>query len=319
MHKVSIVRVKQDNLEQSITEAMELVDWKTRIKQHGRVCIKPNMGNTTFVTGVITRPDIIHYVVKIVKTWASEVIVGESDGTHYDCDFVKTGVKDAVESAGGKVVNFSHDVQVKVPVKGLYWKEVVLPKTVVDADSFITMPVIKTHETTIMTCAIKNQFGCIANRYRCLYHNHLHEVLADINLAIKPDLVVTDGTYCMEGNGPIHGPVKELGIIMASDNVVANDMAVAQIMGVDWIRIKHIANSVKLGVGTQDIESLGINPIEFYPFDYQLPKLDIVAKTLERVANSPTLTRLLLLSPMFGILKRGTWFYRGLKGVKPRT
>ena len=298
---------------------MELVNWRDKIK--GAVVIKPNMGNLTYVQGVITRPDIIHHVVKLIKPHVDEVIVGESDGTHYDCDeaFVKTGVKDAVESAGGRIVNFSHDAQCVVPVDGLYWKEVVLPKTIVDANSFISMPVIKTHEVTLMTCAIKNQFGCIADRNRCLYHNHLHEILADINLAIKPDLVVTDGTYCMEGNGPIHGPVKELGIIIASGNIVSNDLAVARIMKIEDITdVKHLINCVGLGIGNLADKVVGTPLWEFNHTYFNPVKLDTISKILIKVTATPILCRLLLLSPLFPLLKRITWFYRGLKGVKAR-
>lgn len=323
MHKVSIVRVKNNCLDMAIAEAMELVDWKSCVKQHGRICVKPNMGNLTNVPAVITRPDFVHHVVKILKTWADEVIVGESDGTHYNCDeaFVRTGVKDAVEAAQGRVINFSHDEQVKVPIQGLYWREVTLPKTIVNADSFVTLPVIKTHETTLISCAIKNQFGCIANRNRCLYHHHLHEILADINLAIKPDLVVTDGTYCMEGNGPIHGAVKQLDIVMASDDVVANDLVACHIMKVPFTRVEHLMNSMRAGFGARDwrdIEMPGLGLGEFNNVRFQPIHLDLIAKILIKVTNTPILTRVLLLSPLFPALKKATWFLRGLKGMKPR-
>lgn len=319
-NKVSIVKTEQ-GIEEAITEAMDLVDWKSCIEQHGRVVIKPNMGNLTYVPAIITRPDVIHYVVKIIKTWANDVIVGESDGTHYECDeaFIRTGVKDAVESAGGRIINFSHDEQVKVPVDGLRWQEVVLPKTIVDADSFITLPVIKTHETTLITCALKNQFGCIANRYRCLYHKDLHTILADINMAINPDLVITDGTYCMEGNGPIHGPVKELGIVIASDNVVANDLVVAKIMGVDYKEVKHLYNAMTLGVGRYPAHIVGIPLDSFNNVTFKPVNLDTISKILVRVTANPLLCRTLLLSPLFPALQKITWLYRGWKGVERRT
>lgn len=323
MYKVSIIRVVNSNLQDAVYRAMDLVNWRDRIKKHGRVVIKPNMGNLTYVPAIITCPEIVYHVVKYVRSHADEVVVGESDGIHYSCDdaFKITGIKEAVEKAGGKVVNFSRDDQIPVKVDGLHYKEVILPKTIVEADSFISIPVIKTHETTLITCAIKNQFGCIGDRYRCLQHKHLHQILADINLAIQPDLVITDGTICMEGNGPIHGPTKELGIIIGSDNVLANDIVVTQIMKFDYARVRHLVNAIQVGLGPSSIDQISIEGVplkDFADVSFEPVKPDIIARTLIMVTNNTFLTRTLLLSPLFGLFSKVGWAYRGLRGRKRR-
>jgi uncharacterized protein (DUF362 family) len=323
MYKVSITRVVQGNLQEAVYGAMDLINWKDRIKKHGRVVIKPNMGNLTYVPAIVTCPEIVYHVVKYVRTQADEVIVGESDGMRYSCDdaFEKTGIKEAVERAGGRIVNLSRDDQIPVKIHGLHWKELALPRTIVEADSFISIPVIKTHETTTITCAIKNQFGCIGDRYRILNHRYLHEILADINLGVHPDLVITDGTICMEGNGPIHGPTKELGIIMASDNVLANDLVATQVMKFDYRKIKHLANAIRLGLGPSSIDQISIEGVplsDFADVSFEPVKLDIVARTLIVVSSNRFLTRTLLLSPLFNLLNNIAWSYRTLRGRERR-
>lgn len=323
MYELAITRVKNSDLGGAIRQAMDLADWKEWIKRDGTIVVKPNMGCFVYVPAVITHPNVIFHVVSYLKTWAAEVIVGESDGTHYFCDeaFIRTGVRDAVERAGGKIVNFSKDEQISVKINGLHWKNVILPKTIVEADSFVSIPVIKTHETTSLTCGIKNQFGCFADRYRNLYHHYIHEIIVDINLAIQPDLIITDGTICMEGNGPIHGPIKELGIILASNNVLANDLVVAQIMKFDPVEIKHIVNAIKVGIGPSSLDEVSIKGIsldDFSDVHFQSIELDIVARICLFVSNNRTLTRLLFNSPLMYLLYYIAWVYRGLRGRKRR-
>lgn len=274
------------------------------IKKDGCTVIKPNMGNLTHHPGVTTTPDLLYHVVSRLRDHVEDVVVGESDGMRYSCDeaFALTGFRDAVESAGGRIVNFSKDEQVEVDVNGLHWNKILLPKTIIEADSFISMPVIKTHEATLITCGLKNQFGCLANRHRILYHRYLHEVLVDINLAIQPDLVITDGIICMEGNGPIHGPLKELGIILASNNVLANDLVVSEIMKVDYNNVVHLKNAIIANLGPnvlEDIDIRGVSLSNFKNINFNPVKLDLVARAMISVSSNPLLTRILLLSPLF--------------------
>ena len=296
MYSVGIERVKNGDLHSAISNAMNLVDWKARVKKGGTVVVKPNMGCFTYSPGIITRPEVVFEVVKNLLSWADEVIVGESDGVRYSCDdaFIATGVKRAVEDAGGKVINFSKDKQVPVSIEGIHWKEVILPKTIADADSFVSIPVPKTHEITKFTCGIKNQFGCLGDRYRNLNHHWIHEILVDINLAIQPDLIVTDGTICMEGNGPIHGPPKELGIIMASDNVLANDLVAIDIMKLDPSGIEHIVNAIRVGLGPANLSEVSIKGLklsEFVDISFKPVDLDIVSNAAVFICNNRHLTR----------------------------
>jgi len=323
MYQVSIKKVEDRNLQKAIYEAMDLIDWRRQIKEGGTVVVKPNMSCFVYAPGVITCPDVIFHVVSYLKTWAGEVIVGESDGTHYACGeaFIRTGVKDAAERAGGRVINFSKDEQILVNINGLHWKEVALPKTIVEADSFVSIPVIKTHETTLITCGIKNQFGCFADRYRNLYHHWIHEIIVDMNLAIQPDLVITDGTICMEGNGPIHGPTKELGIILASNNVLANDLVVTQIMKFDPMEVKHLVNAMRVKLGPSSLDEISVRGMslnDFSDIHFEPVRLDLVAHVTLFVSNSRILTRLLLNSPLIRPLYHLAWAYRGLRGREKR-
>jgi uncharacterized protein (DUF362 family) len=321
--KVGIKKIDSD-LQSAIYGAMDLIEWKKQIKKGGQIVVKPNMGNLTYIPGVITNPDVLYHVVSRLRDYAEDVIVGESDGIRYSCDeaFAKTNFKAIVEKAGGRVINFSNDKQIPVKISGFFWDEVLLPKSIVDADSFVSIPLVKTHEATTLTCGIKNQWGCIADRNRILFHHHLHKVLVDVNLAIKPDLIVTDGTICMEGNGPIHGPSKELNLIICSNNVLANDIVVSRIAKFDENTIEYLTNACKIGLGPNnisEIEILGESLKNFNDFFLAPPKLDLVANAMSLIYRSKFLTHVVFVSPFFGIMNRVAWLYRGFYGKKKRT
>lgn len=320
VYRVAIKR-NEGNLQEIIYRAMDLIDWKKQIKKNGCVVVKPNMGNLTYVPGVITNPDVVYHVVSRLRDYVDDVIVGESDGIRYSCNeaFIKTGIRAAVEKAGGRILNFSEDKQVSVKIDGLYWKEVILPKSIVDADSFISIPLIKTHEATILTCGIKNQWGCIADRNRILHHHHIHQVLVDVNSAIQPNLVITDGTTCMEGNGPIHGFTKELNIIIASNNIVANDIVVAQLMKLTNMNIKHLDNAIAMDLGPKSIDEIelkGENLNNLNDLYLAPPNPDIVTNAMASIYRSKFLTKLVFVSPLFRVMNNMAWAYRGIRGKK---
>lgn len=247
----------------------------------------------------------------------SKVIVGESNGIRYSCDeaFERTGIKKATTTAGGEVLNFSNDQLIEIKTNGLYLKKIKLSKTLLEADVLITVPVIKTHEMTTLSCALKNQFGCIPDKNRILYHHHLNEVIVDINKVLNPKLVITDGLICMEGNGPIRGPTRKIGCLIASNNVLANDVIVSsKIMGVDPKTIKHLVLAAKEKLGPIDIEQIErIGSFDFAHRNFTLPSPDLVSKVMLKTYKSQKITWLLYVSPLFNLMNRFAQLYRKLK------
>ncbi|MHA1713632.1 MAG: DUF362 domain-containing protein [Candidatus Ranarchaeia archaeon] len=311
-----------DSLEKDVKSLLNQIRINEIVKPDDTVVIKPNMGNLTYSEGVVTTPELVFHVVSAIRDRASEVIVGESDGIRYSCDeaFEKTGIKQAAEQAGGRVINFSKDKQVEIQVNGLFLDTIKLAESLVNADVRVSIPVIKTHEATTITCAMKNQFGCIPDRRRILYHHHLNEVLVDINRILDPRIIITDGIACMEGNGPIHGPIRHENLLFASNHVVANDLVIAEhVMQIPVERIKHLKIAIDNGFGPSSLDEIkllaDINEIKS---KFSAPQLDIVAKVMLSTFKSRTLTWLLYVSPFFNFLNEIAWLYRGIRGVERR-
>ena len=104
------------------------------------------------------------------------------------------------------------------------------------------------------------------------FMNELHgnpfqrQMIAEINTAFKPDLIVLDGVAAFVDGGPARGTVKEPGVILAGSDRIAIDavgVAVLRMLGttpeVSKGRIfeqDQIARAVELGLGVTSADQI---------------------------------------------------------------
>lgn len=107
--------------------------------------------------------------------------------------------------------------------------------------------------------------------------------LVDAYRVLKPKLAIIDAIWAMQGQGPQSlfpdDLLKNMNLIMASEDCVALDAVATAVMGFDPLEIEttRIANYEGLGVGNlNDIEVKGV-PIEAIKRSFRRPSPDIVA------------------------------------------
>lgn len=310
--RVGIFKIT-NGLEQTIEETLNALSWKQHI--HGRVFLKPNLCSPRYVPGAVTNPELLYYLIRAIREHAEEVVVGESDGYYYSSEeaFEKTGVGKAVEEAGGKIVNLSRDETVEIRnSNSLHLKTVRLPKTLVKADSIVSVPVMKTHEFTGYSGAIKNFFGCLPSDRRILLHPHINEVLSDIMLLLKPSFAVMDATVAMEGNGPGRGIPVKMGLVLASSDLLALDKAAAEIMCVDWLAVKHLKFISEVAQAEGIAISVVGERIEDVKRPFIAPYMDFPVKAQLQIYKSLPLTYLCFNTPLFTVLNGAAKVFRSM-------
>ncbi|MBS7658900.1 DUF362 domain-containing protein [Candidatus Bathyarchaeota archaeon] len=134
---------------------------------------------------------------------------------------------------------------------GQFFPKIKIPRILNEADLFISVPKLKIHPLTGLSCALKNQFGCIPFKRKIIFHKNIHEIIAFINKSITPDLVLVDGIIC-KGRTPIR-----LNLLMASHDPVAIDFIAAKIAGLNPLKIEYIVKSEGLGVGSTNVKCTG--------------------------------------------------------------
>jgi uncharacterized protein (DUF362 family) len=301
--KIGVFRT-DDDLELTIKEALKAADWTRYI--HGKVFIKPNLCSKYYIQGAVTNPQVLFHLISLLRDRANEVVVGESNGYNYCCNdaLAMTGVKKIVEKAGGKTINLSEDKTLNVQnPKTHVLHNFPLPKTLMEADSIVDVPVLKTHEFTKYSGAIKNLFGCIPNNRRIFLHPKFNMVMHDLLVLLKPKFVVMDATFAMEGNGPNRGIVHPMNLILTSSDLVEMDKLCCKIMGIDWIDINHLKFVDKyLQREETEVQIIG-EEIENVKRKFLLPYADLAIKTQRWVYKNYYLTRLCFGTPFLNLLK----------------
>ena len=128
-----------------------------------------------------------------------------------------------------------------------------------EADVFITLPVLKTHSLTYFTGALKNQWGCVPQYDRILLHKWLDPMLVSLQGLLRPRLAIMDGIVGMEGRGPVNGRPRRLDIVLASRDAVALDVSAMRLVGLNPDRAVHVALAAREGLGGFEPEQIEID------------------------------------------------------------
>jgi len=258
---VSVVRAPAGQVQTAVREAMESAGWRSFLREGIPVSIKVNLGWDVFLPGAVSAPWVVEGVISVVKPFAPEVFLVEADQVVSSADraLAQTGLDEVCRRHGVPFVNMSRHGHVRMadPTR-LVLRDVELP-AVLTQSQLITVPVMKTHNKTVVTGALKNQWGCLP-ALRHNFHPVLGPALVDINVLTRPRFAVMDATIGLEGNGPKSGTPKEMGLVLASGDLVALDTIAASLMGFDVEWIEHLRLAAEHGLGTcrrEDIEVRG--------------------------------------------------------------
>ncbi len=312
MKKVKIGIFKTDNdLESALRKALRAADWEKHV--HGKVFIKPNLCSKMYIQGAVTNPLLLFHLIRVLRDKATEVVVGESNGYNYCCNdaFSMTGVKKIAKKAGAKIINLSEDEIIKVKDPKTYvLQNFPLPKTLVEADTVVDVPVMKTHEYTKYSGAIKNLFGCIPSNRRIFLHPHFDEVMHDLLVLLKPKFVVMDATFAMEGNGPNRGIVIPMNLVLTSSDLLAMDKLCCEIMGINWVDISYL-KFIDRHYQREEIEKEIIGEkVEEIKRPFLLPYADLAVKAQRWVYKNYFFTRLCFGTPFLNMLQGCMNVYR---------
>jgi uncharacterized protein (DUF362 family)/NAD-dependent dihydropyrimidine dehydrogenase PreA subunit len=278
MTSVLIHPATHDTVRPAIDRAFEIFPINLSGK---KVLIKPNALRTSGADeAIVTHPSVLSAVVEKVETLnPAAIVVGDnpgaaSYGANEEC-FEKTGL---MAAAKGYYQNIGDD-SVKVDFIPSFLDVVSVSKIVMEADIIISLPRFKTHGLTVISGAIKNSYGIIPGAQKALMHKlagnpaRFHDVIVDVFKLRVPDLFILDAVVGMEGNGPSSPDLRDIGLILASDNAVAMDAVIAFMMGCDPASLRFLQKAKQDGLGDYDVNALNIiGKLEKIP-DFKLPPL----------------------------------------------
>lgn len=247
---VSLAKVSEKDLATPLLKTLEAVNFKISPKIDS-VLVKPNLCYYwDHLTGYTTDPRLVGCLIDVLRENyglnGAKMKIVEADATAMRTShaFKMLRYDKLAEEKDATLFNLAEDKlsthKVKVASKELSFE---VPESLLHADLFINVPKMKISSTTVLTCAMKNIFGCIGTPRKIVYHPILNEAIVGINQVLKPHLTVVDGIIALSNL-----PVK-MNLIMTGLNTFPVDLAVSKIMGYSsfWVRYLKIASDEGLG------------------------------------------------------------------------
>lgn len=268
--KALVAMVHGRDVPAMLQEGLRLLGGVERLPLAGkRVLLKPNVVNDR-PPPATTSPVLVAAAVLMARSaGAADVAVGDSSGIlrfPTSGNLKATGILAAAERAGARVLSLDEVtpqpwVRVEQPqAKAL--PAFYVSRVVYDADVLINLPVIKTHRFAHYSCCLKNLVGIAHPRNRpsvTFLMGDWHERIAELNLAVHPQLHIADGATVMIAGGPTSGTTAQANVLLLSGDPVALDavaLALVRTYGA-WDKIKgravwqerQIVRAIELGLG----------------------------------------------------------------------
>jgi uncharacterized protein (DUF362 family) len=216
-------------------------DLHSRLQDLGKIVIKINF--VTIKNKLATTPvNAVKAFVDFVQPFYSGQIIIAEEATIGDTfdGFARHGFTDLAEAYSQVELVDSSQAETK-QVKLEYPRgELQLPltKTYTDAPFLVSITRPKTHDSVVVTLAIKNVLvgaiqGGMANRGKIHQGKDIHWILQALSRHVYPDLAIIDGTIGMQGQGPGSGDPIESNWVLTSLDALAADSVATYLMGFD--------------------------------------------------------------------------------------
>lgn len=276
-------------IRQAVAAVIAALPWQS----YQRVVIKPNlvMVDRPYAN---THPDTLQTVLGLMRDhYRGPITIAEGAALNATTTaFAAHGYPALAQRYGCQLLDLNGDEPVTVTLQDRGEKPMTLrlARTIVESDCRISLSLPKTHDTVLVTMALKNMImGALVNRRVADCHTRpywldrlgqivrghgngwgsdkqaMHKSYPLINLYLAqlaplvwPHLSILDGFVAMEGAGPIDGDPVPWGIALAGVDPLAVDVLAAHLMGFRLAEIGYLAYCAQAGRGVADLATIQV-------------------------------------------------------------
>ena len=250
----------------ALNAALDGIGGVGRFIQAGEaVVVKPNVGwDRTPAQGANTHPALVSEMIRLcLEAGASRVTVTDVSCNDPRRSFIRSGIKEAGEAAGARVVLPSAEDFVEVVLGGTVLTTWPVLKHFIEADRLINMPIVKQHSLTRGTVGMKNLYGILGGRRNRL-HQEIDQSIVDLAAFVRPTLTVVDATRVLVRGGPQGGSLDDVSIentVLCYTDQVAADSRAVEFLGFSGHQVSHVALAAEAGLGSLDYRAAGYREI----------------------------------------------------------
>jgi uncharacterized protein (DUF362 family) len=240
------------------------------------VLVKPNF-NTADPPPGSTHNDTLEALLCAVREKnPKKIILGERSGpANADEVFKIKGLAEMCDKYGAEFVNFENlppEEWVDIDKPGLHWPAGTLkiPRMLAEADAVVATCCLKTHGFGgVFSNTLKLAVGITPKDFATLHNTpDMRRMIAEINLAYTPELIIVDAVEVFTDGGPMDGERKRADLMLAGSDRVALDavgLAILKslgsnsaIMDTPIFSQEQIARAVELELGVSRAEDIVI-------------------------------------------------------------
>lgn len=273
--KTKVSLVKTSDRATGIKRAVELLE--TNPVKEKEVLLKPNFNTADTFPGSTHNDTLINLILHLKEMGARGITIGERSGPPDTSDVMKEkGIYEIAKKLDVRLINFEElppNGWVRIRPEKSHWRDGFdVAKPVLDSECVVTTCCLKTHGYGgVFTMSLKLSVGITHKRNMRELHTSflsMRKMIAEINQAYKPSLILLDGIEAFVDGGPGHG-TKEKGdvILVGTDRIAIDAVGLSilkelgsnnQIMETKIFEFEQIARAAELGLGIRRPEEIEI-------------------------------------------------------------
>ena len=245
--------------EKTVRAALGALGGMGRFVRRGDVVmIKPNVAfDRPPALAATTHPDALRAVAKLCfEAGAHKVIVADNPINSPTGCFFKSGLTAVASEMGLDLLYPETNAFAPLSLDGEILKEWTFFSTPFKrATKVIGLAPCKDHNLCHASMTMKNWYGLLGGR-RNQFHQHIHSIVSDFALMMKPTLVILDGMSVLMSNGPTGGrlsDVKPMNTIVAGTDMLAVDAyGYAHLLERDVAELTYLHKAHDRGLGNKN-------------------------------------------------------------------
>ena len=238
---------------------IENIPLEDMVNHDAHIVLKPNLVVPRPASeGATTHPEIVQTLIEILQErgfFNLSIVESAWVGASTKEAFRVHKYDEIAKHYNVNLIDVKHDSYQSISAHGY---SVEMSQSIMKTDFLISLPVLKGHCQTMVTCALKNMKGCISDASKRKFHAWgLHEPIAALNTIRSADLVIVDsleGDLDFEEGG---NPVQTNRMFAGIDSVLIDTFG-ANLMGFDASEIPYIQIAEQFGIGSTHLDEANI-------------------------------------------------------------
>lgn len=232
------------------------------------VMIKPNVAfDRPPALAATTHPDALRAVASLVRdAGASKIIIADNPINSPAGCFLKSGLRQVASDLNLDLLYPETNSFAPLQLDGeilRHWTFFHEPFK--KATKVIGLAPCKDHNLCHASMTMKNWYGLLGGR-RNQFHQHIHSIVSDFALMMKPTLVILDGMNVLMKNGPTGGrlsDVKQMGAVVAGTDMVAVDSyGYTHLLERDLAELTYIHKAHDRGLGNKNWREANLREVQ---------------------------------------------------------